>query len=167
MQQSATLGVPLEFEFEFQGRKTWKITNPITFDIEGMFAVWVYSQAIDRIERLRALGQASPGQGMTEEQYQRAFDRLTDNAAALKFEWGSEIVSKAAVESWAGIKHLLYLRLKKQHQEATPALVDAIFADPIASARLRALFNPQPAAVADNGTSSVPATAADPVPVAS
>lgn len=147
MKQAALLNLPLDFEFKGEAYKI----GPTTFQVEGMFASWVYAQTLRRLERARELEAASPGSGMTEEQYRQAMDRVTDNVAAGDFEWGGLAVARSAGNT-AGAKHLLFLRMQSAGSRVTRQTIDDIFADGKAMERLGALLNPRKAGEGQSDT---------------
>jgi hypothetical protein len=117
------LDVPAEFEFE---GKVYQVSRIITFQMEQELCDWVFRQALDRIERQRALARAVRGAGMTEPQYQKALDRLYDNQAAGKFDWEGELVIQA-LQEWPGNKYMTWLRFRRFDPKVEYAMIERIF----------------------------------------
>jgi len=133
------LDIPVEFEFK---GKVYKVSRKITFQMEQMFADWVYNTALDRLERQRALARET-GQGMTEEQYNKQMDRIADNFSAGKYEWEGSCVQES-LNQWPGNKYMMWLRFKRYDPKVEFSLIEEIFNSNSEARRLARLLNPQP-----------------------
>lgn len=137
--EAELLAIPLEYQYK---GKTYKISRVVTFGMEAAFADWVYMEAIGHTERMRAMYIATSGRsGLNDDQYERAFDRITDRLSMGEYAWGSETVTNKANKSWAGIRYLIMLRMQMYDQTVGPALLDEIFSDADARAELFKVLN--------------------------
>ena len=92
----------LPYHYEYKG-KVYRISRIITFGMEAAFADWVFSEAINNVERLRAKYAETLGEsGLNPEQYENAMNRLYDKLASGDFAWGSQIVVDKANKTWDG-----------------------------------------------------------------
>lgn len=130
-------------EYEYKG-KVYKVSRIVTFEMEAMIADWVIQSAIQRLERQRALTKAG-ARGISEEQYQRALDRLADNQAVGRFEWEGDLTMQA-VNQLPGNKYLNWLRFRRFDKTVTMELIENIYENEEDSRRLGLLLNPSTAA---------------------
>lgn len=133
------LNLPIELKID---GAVYKLSRILTYEMEVAFADWVQRSALNRIERLRALGNR-PGsnQGITEDQYERMLDRHCNALAAGRFEWGGDLV-RAAGNTQLGSKYAIWLRLLKYQPTVTMALVEKLWQDEDAMRELMFALNP-------------------------
>lgn len=141
MKEAKALGLPLEFSYK---GKTYKLANPITFEIEGLFAMWCVRDAMDEVERHRALFNRTNGElGLEDSICDRMCDRITDQVAGGEFRWGGTIVNTKLTRSWDGVKMMILLRFRAYHPNFSQKLIDEIFADIPERERLSELLSPK------------------------
>ena len=114
----------LPYHYEYKG-KVYRISRIITFGMEAAFADWVFSEAINNVERLRAKYAETLGEsGLNPEQYENAMNRLYDKLASGNFAWGSQIVVDKANKTWDGVKKLIHFRMLAFDPHVSMELLD-------------------------------------------
>lgn len=110
------LGLPREVAF---GGRSYPLA-PCTFEIEGLFELWLERQARDAIERHRP--------HMIPAEYACQLDGWRRDCAAHAFAFGGPLAVQALCSA-PGLKYMAYLRLRKLTQDVTEELVERMSRD--------------------------------------
>lgn len=134
------LGQAVEFTYK---DTTYKVVNPITIGIESAFARWCYTSALAELKQMNDLYQMTDGEeGLNDEMYEKALDRVNDQLCKGQFSWGSTLVSSKVNSTWVGVHYMMYLRFRQYQPKFKLSTIVEIFNDPEALSRLKQTLNP-------------------------
>ena len=107
-------------KFEHRGH-TYTVA-PWTYEVQGEMELYLEAEAVKALRRLRTAGVLS------EEEFQTQLKETRRDIVNGEYTFGSESVARA-LTSLKHLKHLLFLQLRPNHPEMTPALASEIVDD--------------------------------------
>lgn len=113
-QISQALGLGSQFEF---GGKTYTIA-PWGYEIQGLFERYLEAEAVKAARRM--------AQYLSDEEKRQLLADVNRDIASGVYTFGSDLVSKAIFGSLQHFEQLLYLCLRPNHPDVTPAVVKEI-----------------------------------------
>lgn len=124
------MNLPIEFEYPEGSGKIYKIQRIPTMVMETAFADWVFLDAWNYVQRMKAMFIETNGeQGLSDEDAESMQNRITDGKSSGMYDWGSEIVETKLGKSWAGIHYMMMLRFKAHHPEVNLAFIQKLYRD--------------------------------------